>query len=210
MNFRNYYRRPRETHRCGLSAAGRSCSHGPTGNRCGQSRDIPERCSPIRTLLGWSRLVSAMCTILAIVTMSYWFIFSKNKLPLAPGGLSNAHAQLLVAGFSDHPLSIDDKKRCAACHPNALPEPSLKLAASEPNPSPLGKLTSARKQSELCMNCHYDSMPNGLLGNPHDLVGNDLAELFASVSDRHPTKLSQEPTECSQCHREHHEAIVGF
>ncbi|MFN8740183.1 MAG: hypothetical protein ACK5YR_09715 [Pirellula sp.] len=203
MNFRNYYRRPRETYRCGLSAVGRSCTHGPKGNRCGQSRDVPERCSPIRTLLGWSRLVSAISTILAVATMSYWLTSSKNKMPLAPGGLSKAHAQLLVSGLSDHPLSIDDEKRCAACHPNAIPNPSGKLVARDLGHSSPIELASARKQSELCMNCHYDNMPNGLLGNPHDLVGEDLSNLFASVSDRHPTKLSQEPTECSQCHREH-------
>ena len=203
MNFRNYYRRPRETHRCGLSAAGRSCSHGPTGNQCGQSRNIPERCSPVRTLLGWSRLVSATCTILAILMMCYWLTFSKNNLPLAPGGLSKAHAQLLVSGVSDHPLSIDDEKRCAACHPNAVTDSLGKLAATEPTILPPVRFVSARKQSELCMNCHYDNMPNGLLGNPHDLVGDDLSNLLASVSDRNPSKLSEEPTECSQCHREH-------
>ena len=203
MNFRNYYRRPRETHRCGLSAAGRTCTHGPTGVRCGQSRDIPERCTPIRTLLGWSRLISSMCTILAILTVSYWFLLPKNNLPLAPGDLSNAHAQLLVSGRSDHPLSIDDEKRCAACHPNAISNPSSKLASTDPGHSIPVQLASVRKQSELCMNCHYDTMPNGLLGNPHDLVGDELVALLASVSDRHPKKLASEPTECSQCHREH-------
>lgn len=203
MNFRNYYRRPRETHRCGLSAAGRACTHGPMGDRCGQSRDISERCTPIRTLLGWSRLVSSMCTILAILAVSYWFLSPKNNLALAPGELSNAHAQLLVSGRSDHPLSIDNEKRCAACHPNAISKPSLKLASMDSGHSIPVQLASVRKQSELCMNCHYDTMPNGLLGNPHDLVGDELIALLASVSDRHPRKLASEPTECSQCHREH-------
>jgi hypothetical protein len=203
MNFRNYYRRPRETHRCGLSAAGRTCTHGPTGTRCGQSRDNPERCTPIRTLLGWSRLVSSMCTILAILTVSYWFLFPKNNLPLAPGELSKAHAQLLVAGRSDHPLSIDDEKRCAACHPNAIVNPSFQLASTDSGHSIPVQLASVRKQSELCMNCHYDTMPNGLLGNPHDLAEDELSALLASVSDRNPKKLASEPTECSQCHREH-------
>ncbi|MCU0713984.1 MAG: hypothetical protein MUC43_18150 [Pirellula sp.] len=175
MNFRNYYRRPRETHRCGLSTAGRACVHGPNGNRCGQARNIPERCTPVRTLLGWSRLVSSICTLAAIGTVCYWFTYSKNNQPIAPGGLSKAHAQLLVSGLSDHPLSIDDEKRCAACHPNAIPNSSGLLAASAPDQLLPVKLASARKQSELCMNCHQDSMPNGLLGNPHDLVGDDLS-----------------------------------
>jgi predicted Zn-ribbon and HTH transcriptional regulator len=203
MNFRNFYRHPRETYRCGLSTAGRTCTHGPNGKQCGQSQKIPERCTPIRTLLGWSRLTSWMCTIVAILTMSYWFLFPKNNLPLAPGNLSKAHAQLLVKGLSDHPLSIDDEKRCAACHPNAISNPANKLASTDPGYSIPAQLASARKQSELCMNCHSDTMPNGLLGNPHDLVGDELSALLASVSDRHPKKLALEPTECSQCHREH-------
>lgn len=203
MNFRNYYRRPRETHRCGLSAAGRSCVHGPNGRQCGQSRDIPERCTPVRTLLGWSRLTSSICTLAAIGTLCYWFAISKNNVPIAPGHLSKAHAQLLVSGVSDHPLSIDDEKRCAACHPNAIPKSTGSLASTNPIQASPVVLGAARKQSELCMNCHYGTMPNGLLGNPHDLAGEDLKALFASVSEGYPTKLSQEPTECSQCHREH-------
>ncbi len=203
MNFRNYYRRPRETHRCGLSAAGRSCVHGPNGRQCGQSRDIPERCTPVRTLLGWSRLASAICTLLAIGTLSYWFTISKNNVPIAPGHLSKAHAQLLVSGVSDHPLSIDDEKRCAACHPNSIPKSNGSLASSNHVQASPVNMVAVKKQSELCMSCHYGTMPNGLLGNPHDLTGEDLKDLFASVTEGYPTKLSQEPTECSQCHREH-------
>ncbi|XZE20055.1 hypothetical protein SH449x_005390 [Pirellulaceae bacterium SH449] len=202
MEFRNYYRRPKQTHRCGLASSGRACIHGPFGSHCGQSRDVPERCRPMRTLVGWTRLASAICTLLAIVTVTYWLTLSRNPLPIAPGPLTKAHAQLLVSGTSEHPLAIDDEKRCAACHIQSTLTNSTK--SHDPAGSHLvSRNESATRQSELCMKCHLDTMPNGLLGNPHDLAGDDLAILFASVSGRPPSKLAQTPTECSQCHREH-------
>lgn len=156
----------------------------------------------MRTLVGWTRLASAICTLLAIVTVTYWLTLSGNQLPIAPGPLTKAHAQLLVSGTSDHPLAIDDEKRCAACHIQSTLTTHTK--SHDPAGSHFVSLNEgATRQSELCMKCHLDTMPNGLLGNPHDLAGDDLAILFESVSGRPPSKLAQTPTECSQCHREH-------
>jgi hypothetical protein len=129
---------------------------------------------------------------------------------LAPGPLSASHAQLLVAPGDEKAIqpSIAANDRCTACHPSGVSELNKPVSVDSIGP------VVARKQSQLCMNCHDRAMPDAVHGSPHDLHGNALEELVArggqnkksflsSLVSRQPIDWQNNDTECSQCHREH-------
>ncbi len=195
MEPTKYYRSPHQAYRCGLANVGRPCPNGPLGRRCGQSQSDPETCYPIRTLYGWSRLGAWITTLFSLLFVLALLPTWKKKSSLVPGALSMAHAQLLH-GTEDHSrFSIKESERCAACHPN------VQTMGSKPE----GHLASVKigGQSQLCMRCHIHTIPNGYEGSPHDLTGEDLQELLATVAYPTPKKIANQTTECSQCHREH-------
>ncbi len=196
----NHYRLPRQLFKCGNSPTGDPCPLGPIGRRCSQSHSDPTQvCRPLRTLDWWSRTFQVSATLAALIVVSLAWSNFGSKRAFAPGPLSRSHAQLLVSvqpGI-DGPYGIDSESRCAACHPG-------------------NDVTSGTtKQSELCLKCHIQEMPDAVHGSPHDLHGQSLGELVA-ISDRPKSQsnwarwLSRSPiawkdksTECSQCHREH-------
>ena len=196
----NHYRLPRQPFKCGNSPTGAPCPLGPIRGRCSQSHSDPTLvCKPLRTLDWWSRSIQVSVTLVALIGGSLAWSNLGSKQTLAPGPLSRSHAQLLISVQSglDGAHGIDSASRCDSCHPGN------------------DTASSATKQSDLCLKCHVQEMPDAVLGSPHDLHGSSLAELVAN-GDRRGTKsngsqwLGRSPiewkenaTECSQCHREH-------
>ncbi|TWT31031.1 Doubled CXXCH motif (Paired_CXXCH_1) [Posidoniimonas corsicana] len=109
---------------------------------------------------------------------------------LAPGPLTQPHAQLLARG--------DWAGRCAACHVDQ-DRPMLLMA--------VGALTGAHaegpSQSDLCMKCHEQQIPTGSALLAHSLPEKTLA----LVSGQAAGGLT---VECSACHREHHGAMFDL
>jgi hypothetical protein len=196
-----FYRKPGQPFRCGLTHAGRPCLHGPIGSSCGQSNPDKEKCYPARTLAGWTRIVSGIWTLGAIAILFIVVPSTSLQTTIAPGALSNPHAQLLHNSQSEsdphQSLTINSGNRCKACHP-------ISTDAEVESAKISGQLITAKvgAQSQLCMKCHQQSMPNGFEGSPHDLVGEPLLALQRTSSSSRP-RMAGRVTECSQCHREH-------
>lgn len=197
----NQYRLPRQPFKCGISPTGEPCPIGPVRGRCSlrQSDPAGKDCRPLRTLIGWSRSIQVCATLIALIGVSLAWSNLGGKQSLAPGPLSSAHAQLLVAahhGNSDE-LAIPSESRCASCHPS------------------IETKTTKVKQSDLCLKCHIQELPDAVHGSPHDLHGKSLEELvangdrpnskssWAKLISRSPIDWKNQSSECSQCHREH-------
>jgi len=121
---------------------------------------------------------------------------------LAPGPLTNSHAQILGGLNGD---------RCKACHESAGQPVAAWLA---------GMLTGIRNkeeslcQSDLCLKCHQASLGSEHPVNPHNLSSGELAALtqksLAKTAFGNTTQVSsiqsidQSGIACSVCHREHH------
>ncbi len=160
------YRHPKQNYRCGLSAIGQPCEHGPVHGRCGKAAasengvsdnatDLSDHCRPIRTLVWWKRTVSMVASLVTAAILGILLFSPRPSILVAPGGLSSHHAQILAKH------GLNDSQRCAACHPNSKPgEESLKLT-----------------QSELCLSCHQRELPRAIAGSPHDLPTESLAVL---------------------------------
>ena len=197
----NHYRLPRQSFKCGNSPTGEPCPIGPIRGRCSQSQSDSGQngCQPLRTLIWWSRSIQASATLIALIGLSLAWSNLGGKQSLAPGPLSRAHAQLLVAAHpgNNGELGIPVESRCASCHPGS------------------DATTGAAKQSDLCLNCHVQEMPDAVHGSPHDLHGKSLQELvangdrpntksiWAKLVSRSPIDWQNQSSECSQCHREH-------
>lgn len=196
----NYYRLPRQAFKCGNSPTGAPCPLGPIRGRCSQSHADPTLvCRPLRTLDWWSRSIQVSVTLVALIGVSLAWSNLGSKQTFAPGPLSRSHAQLLISVQSgiDGAHKIDSASRCASCHPGN------------------GTSSAATKQSDLCLKCHVQEMPDAVHGSPHDLHGKSLSELVANGDRREsksnwsqwlgrsPIAWKENATECSQCHREH-------
>ncbi|MEQ1831297.1 MAG: hypothetical protein ABL921_35450, partial [Pirellula sp.] len=161
----SYYRYPRENHKCGYSSTGHPCQRGPIRNQCSRitSNEESPVCRPVRTLLWWTRTIQIYGALLAVVFVSLaWSNLGRRSL-LAPGALSSPHAQLLIAeqGAAKSPHSIDANNRCSACH----------TGFDEGLAGEIHSNQNASKQSELCLRCHSQTMPDAVHGSPHDLQG---------------------------------------
>jgi Zn finger protein HypA/HybF involved in hydrogenase expression len=197
----NHYRLPRQPFKCGNSPTGEPCPFGPVRGRCSQSKSDSNSkdCRPLRTLIWWSRSIQVSATLLALIAVSLAWSNLGGKQSLAPGPLSRAHAQLLVAAHhnNDGELGILAESRCASCHPGGH------------------AATVGAMQSDLCLKCHIQEMPDAVHGSPHDLHGKSLEELVANgdrlstksnwtkLVNRSPIAWQNQSLECSQCHREH-------
>jgi hypothetical protein len=220
MNQSNYYRTPRSTSKCGKSASGQACVLGPLNGKCGQvDAGSDQACKPVRTLHWWNRTVRVGFTLSMLILVGLaWSKLPSNRI-LVPGPLSSAHAQLLVSksegGHSS--MAIDFNNRCSACHVGMEADSTFSHSIS--GDFGASKFASSRKQSELCLACHLEKMPNAAWGSPHDLTEGALAELVERGKLTEPRSLinklvSHQPigwqsnsTECGQCHREHQGAM---
>ena len=197
----NQYRLPRQPFKCGNSPTGEPCSIGPVHGQCTLSQSDPagKECRPLRTLIWWSRSIQVCATLIALIGVSLAWSNLGGKQSLAPGPLSSAHAQLLVAAHhgNNTELAIPAESRCASCHPGNETK------------------TATVKQSDLCLKCHIQELPDAVHGSPHDLHGKSLEELvangdrpntksiWAKLVSRSPIAWQNQSSECSQCHREH-------
>ncbi len=186
----NYYRLPSQAFKCGNSPTGEPCPVGPIGGRCSNrlSDATNKGCRPLRTLAWWSRFIRLSATLVALIGVSLAWSNFGGKESFAPGPLSKSHAQPLIAGQSE--------SRCAACHQG-------------------NDASTATQQSDLCLKCHIQEMPDAVHGSPHDLHGRSLDELvsngdrpntkttLAKFVSRSPIAWKDSATHCSQCHREH-------
>jgi len=200
----NNYRMPPQSFKCGNSPSGNPCPLGPVRGRCShtssETGELAE-CRPLRTLQWWSRSIQAAMTLAALLFVSLSWGVLGTKQALVPGPLSSSHAQLLVSNreHGQNAHGTDSIDRCAACHPG----------------NDMTVTVSPATQTDLCMNCHEQQMPDALHGSPHDLSGSALNEIVANgdkVSDsetlakrliRFARAWPEKSTECSQCHREH-------
>ena len=146
-------------------------------------------------------MFGVVTTLIALLILFLVLPNWRSSAFLAPGPLSQVHAQLLHTAHEHSDAAILENARCASCHPIALTAEETELLvlshARDGEPAAVGL------QSLLCLNCHHESMPNAREGAAHDLIGADLQNLFDSAGDSKPTKLASQTTECSQCHREH-------
>ncbi len=195
------YRLPRQPYKCGNSPTGDPCPLGPLHGRCSQSHSDPavKDCRPLRTLDWWNRSIQATATLIALIGVSLAWSNFAGQQSIAPGPLSLSHAQLLVTTQpgSNGVHGRDPINRCASCHPS----------------NDMG--SAAPKQSDLCLKCHIQGMPDAVHGSPHDLYGKSLDELvangvpfkpksvWAKLVSRSPIAWADKSTQCSQCHREH-------
>ena len=114
---------------------------------------------------------------------------------LAPGPLASNHAQILNGLGSD---------RCNSCH-DVGNQSFWQWAVSSLQP---GRNIQAC-QSELCMNCHKETMDSALATNPHHvepevLRSLDKAQFVSTSSNASNSFFSSDRIECSTCHKEHH------
>ncbi len=197
----NHYRLPRQPYKCGNSPTGDPCPLGPFHGRCSQSHSDPtvKHCRPLRTLDWWTRSIQATATLIALIGVCLAWSNRAGQPSIAPGPLSLSHAQLLVAAQPgiNGAHGMDPVNRCASCHPGN------DMGSAKP------------KQSDLCLKCHFQEMPDAVHGSPHDLQGKSLDELVANrissnpksvlakLVGRSPIAWTEKSSECSQCHREH-------
>lgn len=114
---------------------------------------------------------------------------------LAPGPLHSSHAQLLAVQGTD---------RCSACHTAAASSLTGWIAHA------FSGASSNVTQSQLCLECHTDSMDSQFALNPHNV---DPAVLAARSDKSTKATLlagfkispvdSNNEIACSACHREH-------
>lgn len=109
---------------------------------------------------------------------------------ISPGPLARQHAQLLEQSGT--------APQCAACHSAATGG-----VATWTKTTLLGH-GDGPNQSQLCMNCHEQSIDPQLALAAHNLPPADLQQLTKKVSGT----FSSAPREltCAVCHREHHGA----
>ncbi len=174
---------------------GGKCEKGPSaeGECC---RPVPP-CVPVLGLR-YRRNRFAVWCVTATLGLGLVMLGSdwRNEF-LAPGGLTEQHAQL---------LHDSDSSRCAECHGAA----SLGLAgwtAAAMTPSrAIGK-----PQSQLCLECHDKSLPPDNAMAAHGMPRGQLTALTLEAQQRLnvPAASADSPDSeiaCSTCHREHHGA----
>ncbi|MFO0922121.1 MAG: hypothetical protein U0905_06475 [Pirellulales bacterium] len=203
------YHRPHDRYQCGLACVGERCAPGPDS----QGKCQIELCTPSTRLAWWQRHLRAVVAMVGLCGLVVILSTSWHRDVLAPGPLTQAHAQILQGP--------EHANRCAACHDlGRLPA----LAWITP-PHPMS--SQLVSQDALCKKCHLAEMPELDRGTPHDLPLESLDRITQQVLARRATKrehlvsLSDLPTvkpassvsstvhwrthdlSCSDCHREH-------
>lgn len=174
---------------------GGRCPEGPgvDGKCC---RTVP-RCVPVLALrqrrarfVFW--LVAGLLGLGLTTLSSSW----RNEV-LAPGGLTEQHAQL---------LRDKSTERCAECHGAATAGlAEWTLAAMSPH------RTIGQPQSQLCLECHRTSLPEDTALLAHGMTVPQLTRLSQQAAQRLGLNAPAAHTAtsqlaCAACHREHHGA----
>ena len=189
---------------------GGPCECGPTpSGDCGRPR---RDCVPqplVRQRRGlW--VIAAMCGCLGLLLV---MLNSKSRPDMfAPGPLTDSHAQILKRESLEN--------RCVACHPRGTSNVSqwfsVMLGAGAvthqlPAHSDEHSEHVASSQSELCLNCHRDTLGQDAM-LAHGVASDVLATYTnrQSDADEHAIATGSIPAHlrgeiaCATCHREHH------
>lgn len=183
---------------CGrLNSDGGPCDSGPTvTGACSGTRNP---CSPVPSIRTKRERFIRYCLAVTICALAVWLGSSYRREFLAPGPLTQAHAQL---------FSRDNTRRCEACHGErkdlVADWLSPFMSASQTGPT----------QTEQCINCHINVTPKDSGKLPHGLARELLVELSrkhagiagGDVVSRPSPGDSQGNLPCATCHREHHGA----
>ncbi|MCG8448295.1 MAG: cytochrome c3 family protein [Pirellulales bacterium] len=178
--------------RCNRSEArGGPCEEGPSPE--GECAHV-YRCTPLMSLRRRRGRFVFAATLLTLGAMTILLSADWRNAALAPGDLSQPHAQL----FQRHSVT----ERCASCH--AAGTQTLVQWLRHATDSHLTQPT----QTELCMNCHRNRIQPESATWAHNV---DPQVLLASGGESAlpPEHRSHDPTQplpCSACHREHHGA----
>ncbi len=151
------------------------------------------------TLRGKRRVVTVAITAFTIGTLLIVLNSPFRNSFLVPGELSSTHAQILAGQGAD---------RCSACHPGDNQSLGSML---------LGSFSSSEKskcQSDLCMECHKNSINSEFALKPHNVEPSRLINehsrfkqaSFANLVGASPPINEENELACSTCHREHHGA----
>lgn len=224
--------RPGDNWICGWSDAGTPCQHGPSGkgdcpaiaacrptangdswvcNRpaclggkcdsgpgeegiCGL-KPIP--CTPKRSWHNRRRVATSICFLSAVSLVLISLGGRWRTEAFAPGGLIQPHAQILGGALKSD--------RCASCHPAARGSLTSWFFAA-------GDAHQNVTQSQLCMDCHHNTIDRGLSRNAHNLSTEQLQLVSASLTDHKSSwhkmlpgsAVANDDVACATCHREHH------
>lgn len=179
---------------------GGACEKGPDEN--GQCCSQRPACTPRRSLRFRRRM---FCWGVATSTLGLLLILLATRPVqevIVPGPLSSAHAELLMHKGAN---------RCAECHPGAHQSAGQWIARLAGMAQP-----PAESQTELCLECHQQSMDRTLATFAHNLPPEQLQQKTRLASHNPEVNVSltdmllksefqpQRQLACSTCHREHH------
>ncbi len=152
--------------------------------------------------------------VVLLLTLTLWYGANFNgvqEIVLAPGLLSNPHAQLWQGN--------NRANSCMHCHPALAPSQeapeSSALATTNGTVSPSKSIHSGMSQQQACAVCHERDLDHLLRGTPHDLTMDALVSIGSSnrnnagkaklVSQQvdSPIDWKERSFQCSDCHREH-------
>ncbi len=196
------YHRPSDPFQCGMAANGERCSSGPS---C-EGLCPTASCEPTYRLAWWQRHFRSTIALIGICIVVILFCTPWHREFLAPGPLTQAHAQI---------LQNNNANRCAACHDQGKFPALAWLSPTHPVAGP------TVDQSELCMKCHLAELPSLAKRRPHDLDLEQLERLTQLAKSRPndqglqlissrltgsstPIHWRSQALACSDCHREHH------
>ncbi len=189
--FANQYPRPHDLWQC--TATGDSSCGG-----CGLHLDPVDPCR-VRPSLRLKRGVFvASCTALVAGLLLALLASPLRNDFLAPGPLTRAHARLLLD---------QGNRRCSACHGSGDKTLGDWMADAVAN----GRHIPV-SQSQLCMDCHDQTLLRTFALLPHNVEPSALAAMTASTIVNNPSLGLAIPTNergelaCAACHREHHGA----
>lgn len=185
------YVRPNDQWHCSLDEM-QSCG--------GSGTHLPRegQCVPQPSLRFQRGIVAISCTAVVLgLLLACWNSPARNDF-LAPGPLTDSHAQILVAEGSN---------RCSSCH--GAGDKTLgnwiRDAVSSGKHIPVS-------QSQLCMECHDQSLVAEFALHAHNVPPTELAVMTRNTTPTHQASGFPDPRNaagqlaCATCHREHHGA----
>ncbi len=172
---------------------------------CGGSglhMETTENCIPAPSLRLQRGIFAAATTALIIGLLLAFLSSPQRNEFFAPGPLSHSHAQILVN---------EGSSRCSSCHGAGDQTLGnwLKDAISGGRHIPVS-------QSQLCMECHDQSLMSKFPMHAHSMNPNQLAVLTSNTMADHSSPGFPDPRNaggelaCATCHREHHGADVNL
>ncbi|QDV67265.1 hypothetical protein Poly24_09580 [Rosistilla carotiformis] len=224
--------RPGDNWVCGWSDAGTPCQHGPSGKgdcpalaacrpfangdswscnrpaclggKCDSGPDQegvcglqPTPCTPKRSWKAKRRMATSLCFLSAVSMILLSLGGRWRTEAFAPGGLIQPHAQILGGELKSD--------RCASCHPAAKGSLTSWFFSA-------GDAHQNVTQTQLCMDCHHNTIDRNLSRNAHNLSSEQLQLVSLSQTEQKSgwhamlpsAAVTNDDIACATCHREHH------